>query len=623
MTSSSCGASTAPDSLGGVGIECRSLRLPAPRPRLSQALRRIVRTVHPAGAIGRRDRRRPVRPVQSGHGRHRARHPGDPRDGAAPGRRRGRDRPAHPVGPRERAGRSHPVAEGWRAAALHRDGRRRDRGEAARVRRSAWPMPAWPGSGSGSGSPTTRCRGRSSARRSRSSFPVFEVPYPVPFIAITEAVFTRILAEQYDTLQRAVDAEHVLTRAVMDGAGIEGIAASLAARHEGVGDAAGPPRHPARDHVARPRRHGPTPCGPRSGPRVRTGPASACRWSTRGITSGSSPSARRAVSRRSSRWASPSSRASSTASWPGMRSRCSRSSWRSHAPSRTRSGGCRATSSTSWRPGRSRPPTPPAAWPGSGSPGMRSSSRWRSRVTSRTSSREAVEDHGSTGRRGLPGLATGGRRVAPVPRGLRAGARGSGEGDRASGPAARSAAGRAAPSLPSMSAGASARRATPCSVCRLEGWTSAGFEDLGTYRLLLSMTDPDALRAFADSLLGPLDAYDRDQHGELVPSLRAFLAAQLAMGDGGRRAVRAPPHAPLPRSARSRSSPGATCRARSTGWSSGWPCGLETSCPPTPRPERDARAVRRGVVPSVQPAGSPSARTATGPLRPRRGILAP
>ena len=29
-------------------------------------------------------------------------------------------------------------------------------------------------------------------------FPLFEVPYPVPFIAITEAVFTRLPAEQYD-----------------------------------------------------------------------------------------------------------------------------------------------------------------------------------------------------------------------------------------------------------------------------------------------------------------------------------------------------------------------------------------------------------------------------------------
>jgi purine catabolism regulator len=61
-------------------------------------------------------------------------------------------------------------------------------------------------------------------------------------------------------------------------------------------------------------------------------------------------------------------------------------------------------------------------------------------------------------------------------------------------------------------------------VCRLEGWSSAGFEDLGTYRLLLSMTEPDALRAFAESLLAPLDAYDRDHGGELATSLRAFLA---------------------------------------------------------------------------------------------------
>ena len=61
-----------------------------------------------------------------------------------------------------------------------------------------------------------------------AGLPLFEVPYPVPFIALTEAIFTRILAEQYDTLQRAVDAEHVLTRAVMDGKGIDGIADSLA-----------------------------------------------------------------------------------------------------------------------------------------------------------------------------------------------------------------------------------------------------------------------------------------------------------------------------------------------------------------------------------------------------------
>ena len=60
-------------------------------------------------------------------------------------------------------------------------------------------------------------------------------------------------------------------------------------------------------------------------------------------------------------------------------------------------------------------------------------------------------------------------------------------------------------------------------MCRLEGWAHAGFEQLGTYRLLLSMTEPDALRAFADALLAPLDAYDREQNGELLRSLQAFL----------------------------------------------------------------------------------------------------
>ena len=60
-------------------------------------------------------------------------------------------------------------------------------------------------------------------------------------------------------------------------------------------------------------------------------------------------------------------------------------------------------------------------------------------------------------------------------------------------------------------------------VCRLEGWSQAGFEDLGTYRLLLSMADPDALRAFADSMLAPLDAYDLEHNGELISSLQAFL----------------------------------------------------------------------------------------------------
>lgn len=61
-----------------------------------------------------------------------------------------------------------------------------------------------------------------------ADFPVFEVPYALPFIAITEAVSTRLTAEQYDLLSRSLDAEHQLTRSVLDGRGIEGIMTSLA-----------------------------------------------------------------------------------------------------------------------------------------------------------------------------------------------------------------------------------------------------------------------------------------------------------------------------------------------------------------------------------------------------------
>jgi purine catabolism regulator len=62
----------------------------------------------------------------------------------------------------------------------------------------------------------------------RAEFPLFEVPYPVPFIAITEAVFTRLVAEQYDLLSRSLESEHTLTRAVLDGEGVDGIVRALA-----------------------------------------------------------------------------------------------------------------------------------------------------------------------------------------------------------------------------------------------------------------------------------------------------------------------------------------------------------------------------------------------------------
>jgi purine catabolism regulator len=57
----------------------------------------------------------------------------------------------------------------------------------------------------------------------------------------------------------------------------------------------------------------------------------------------------------------------------------------------------------------------------------------------------------------------------------------------------------------------------------VEGQPIADFASLGTYRLLLTLQEPDALRAFADSVLAALDRYDQEHDGELLPSLRAFL----------------------------------------------------------------------------------------------------
>ena len=133
------------------------------------------------------------------------------------------------------------MAEGRRAAADHRHGDRHDAGPAARVRPPAGrhrPGGARLRAGvlAPAGAEGARRRGR--GRR----FPVFEVPYDLPFIAITEAVFTKLVAEQYDLLSRSLEAEHTLTRAVLDGQGLDGIVSSLDRGGRRLGDAARPAR---------------------------------------------------------------------------------------------------------------------------------------------------------------------------------------------------------------------------------------------------------------------------------------------------------------------------------------------------------------------------------------------
>jgi purine catabolism regulator len=51
----------------------------------------------------------------------------------------------------------------------------------------------------------------------------------------------------------------------------------------------------------------------------------------------------------------------------------------------------------------------------------------------------------------------------------------------------------------------------------------ATYKDLGSFQLLLSLQDDEALRLFCDSILGPIEAGDGHYGGELMRSLEAFI----------------------------------------------------------------------------------------------------
>ncbi len=58
--------------------------------------------------------------------------------------------------------------------------------------------------------------------------PLFEVPYEMPFIAITEQAAGRLINEQYDALTRGSKVHEQLERLVIDGGGLEEITGSIA-----------------------------------------------------------------------------------------------------------------------------------------------------------------------------------------------------------------------------------------------------------------------------------------------------------------------------------------------------------------------------------------------------------
>src|SRR3954454_19398764 len=62
----------------------------------------------------------------------------------------------------------------------------------------------------------------------KRGMPLFEVPYEMPFIAITERAFARLVNEQYAVLERGTQVHERLERLVIEGLGLEAILGSLA-----------------------------------------------------------------------------------------------------------------------------------------------------------------------------------------------------------------------------------------------------------------------------------------------------------------------------------------------------------------------------------------------------------
>jgi purine catabolism regulator len=66
------------------------------------------------------------------------------------------------------------------------------------------------------------------AAAAKLDFPVFEVPYEMPFIALTERAFGHLVNEQYELLQRGIAVHRRLEQLVVEERGLEEVARALA-----------------------------------------------------------------------------------------------------------------------------------------------------------------------------------------------------------------------------------------------------------------------------------------------------------------------------------------------------------------------------------------------------------
>jgi len=360
----------------------------------------------------------------------------------------------------------------------------------------------------------------------QADFPLFEVPYPVPFIAITEAIFTRLLAEQFDTLQRAVDAEHVLTRAVLEGRGVDGIATSLADVTKGWAlllDLHGIPVA-ATSRAASLRQE-----------RI---------WDELRESRPESASFSLTLTDRGHHvWVQPVGAQGRVEAFlavgkPEQPSQLDRIV-AGHALSlfaielakaRAVADEKRRLQGDFFDQLSAGSLTAPESTRGLARFGFSRDELLM--VVTLEGVQEAVDADAlalaatdQASRRGGGGFLVSAHEdgihlLLPADPPADLGELAKTLGERV-GAELRAGAGSR---VGVTEVGRSLREARyALQVCRLEGWPQAGFADLGTYRLLLSMADPDALRAFADAMLAPLDDYDGAHGGELVPSLQAFL----------------------------------------------------------------------------------------------------
>ncbi len=356
----------------------------------------------------------------------------------------------------------------------------------------------------------------------RAHFPLFEVPYPVPFIAITEAVFTRLVAEQYDLLSRSLDAEHTLTRAVLEGEGVDGIVRALARATQGW--------------VVLLDLHGLT---------VSTTPASADGYVPILQAELQSPRAEglrfslSVVERGQHIAIQPVTAQGRIEAFLAVGKREALNQFdrivSSHAVAllALELAKARAVSETERRlkgdvldqilRGALTPEQARASLERLGfdlaRPFAVVALAGPERAESLAPVCEAV-----MGRRAGPFLASPrDDTVLVVFQPDRAGFLAALRAEVAARAGAPVLAGAGA-LRPFQDLAPGVREASyALQVCRTEGRPHAEFADLGTYQLLLSLQDPDALRTFADSVLAPLDRYDRAHGGDLLPSLRAFL----------------------------------------------------------------------------------------------------